>query len=78
MTVKKYIWDRAGIELATPGSAVQLTTNCAQGPLQGVLLRDCTVCGRLTIMPADGVWQNLVFFSAPFDLKNNPIILQSV
>ena len=26
------VWDRAGIELATPGSAVGLTTDCAKAP----------------------------------------------
>ena len=26
------VWDRAGMEIATPGSAVGLATNCATGP----------------------------------------------
>ena len=30
MTVE--IWDKAGIELAAPGSAVRLATNCATRP----------------------------------------------
>ena len=26
------VWDRAGIEVTTPGSAIRLTTDCVTGP----------------------------------------------
>ena len=31
-SISKKVWGRAGIELATPGSAVRLATDCATGP----------------------------------------------
>ena len=31
-SISKKVWDRAGIELATPGTAVRHATNCATGP----------------------------------------------
>ena len=31
-SISTKVWDRTGIELATPGSAVRLASDCATGP----------------------------------------------
>ena len=36
-TISKNVWDQAMIELATPGSTIGLTTDCAMGPVQILL-----------------------------------------
>ena len=37
ISISTKVWDQAGIELATPGSAVGLATDCATGPGDALL-----------------------------------------
>ena len=43
-SISMKIWDRAEIELLTPGPAVELTTDCAMGPGELAYQDICAFC----------------------------------